>query len=299
MRYVWLGLNLVVNYILIDAVCSLFLPHPDLWAAIVALAIIALSLSPVAESINRMVYGCRPATREETEKMQAAWEAVTQAAAAKLPETKRNQYHPQLFVSDEEYPNAFALGTRTVCVTRGMLLGASRAELEGIMAHELGHLWYGDTKIRSVAVTMNMAGNICAWILTFVFIAFDVIMRLVQGVGTASGGLGVGLGIGAARVFLWIFAILAKALLWVLNRLISLGMLAVGRKEEFRADAFAREIGFGEGLVSALRKLEGFDLPTRGVWAALGRSHPPIPVRIDRLTDTPSGKTTSDLTLDV
>ncbi|MCL6488234.1 MAG: M48 family metalloprotease [Alicyclobacillus mali] len=299
MRYLWLALNLVVNYILIDAVCSLFLPLPDLWAAIIALAIIALSLSPLAESINRMIYGCRPATREEMEKMRTAWEAVTQAAAAKLPETKRHKYNPQLFVSDEEFPNAFALGTRTVCVTRGMLYGANEDELAGTMAHELGHLWYGDTKIRSVAVTMNMAGNICAWILTLVFIVFDVIMRVFQGVGTVSGGAGVGLGISVVRVFLWLFAMLAKAILWVLNRLISLGMLAVGRKEEFRADAFAREIGFGGGLVSVLHKMEGVDPPTRGAWAALERSHPPIPLRIERLTDAARGNATPGTTLEM
>ena len=80
-----------------------------------------------------------------------------------------------------------------------------------------------------------------------------------------------------------LFAILLKGCLWILQSLIRLGFLAVGRSQEFQADDYARQIGFNDGLASCLRKTEGLDVQPTGIWAVLSQSHPPTPIRIDRL----------------
>ncbi|WP_412459802.1 M48 family metalloprotease [Bacillus thuringiensis] len=42
-----------------------------------------------------------------------------------------------LCVADEPFPNAYALGSKTVCVTKGLLKTANEEELAGILAHDL------------------------------------------------------------------------------------------------------------------------------------------------------------------
>ncbi len=286
MRYVWLGLNILVNFFLISFVIFLvsgLLPHAELWAIGITILVILLALSPVAESYNRRAFGCRKATAEEMEQMQSAWDAVTQAAAAKLPEAKQQSYQPELFVTDEDYPNAFAIGSKTVCVTWGMLASADTDELAGILGHELGHLRHGDTKIRSIATTMNMVGNACIWLVMLVVRFFDWLGRLFQLSAAATGDGETSLAMGLGRGFLWLFVAIPKLLIWILSWVIEVGTLAVGRKEEYNADRFSHEIGFGTGLMSALHKMQDSDPPTRGVWAALGRTHPPTAKRIEKL----------------
>jgi len=57
----------------------------------------------------------------------------------------------------------------------------------------------------------------------------------------------------------------------------------VGRQEEFLADAFAKQLGFANGLVSFLRKIEDFEEAPVGFWNAVQSTHPPTAVRIDKL----------------
>ncbi|WP_242066446.1 M48 family metalloprotease [Bacillus thuringiensis] len=50
----------------------------------------------------------------------------------------------------------------TVCLTKGGLKTANEEELAGILAHELGHLKYGDSKCSVMARTLN---TVTTWIL--------------------------------------------------------------------------------------------------------------------------------------
>ncbi|HDR5277533.1 TPA: M48 family metalloprotease [Bacillus thuringiensis] len=45
-----------------------------------------------------------------------------------------------LCVADEPFPNAYALGSKTICVTKGLLKTANEEELAGVLAHEIGHV---------------------------------------------------------------------------------------------------------------------------------------------------------------
>ena len=47
-------------------------------------------------------------------------------------------------------------------------------------------------------------------------------------------------------------ALLLKGMLWLFQRVADLGLLAVGRQEEFRADAYAKALGFGPHLAEAI-----------------------------------------------
>lgn len=261
MNYIFLVLTVVVNWFVIGVACSIFTKEAEIWSVIITGIIIALAVSPLAEWIIRQFYGCRPATKEENEIIERAWLLVNQAVKEDLPQ------EPELYVSDQKFPNAFAIGRKTICVTRGLLLGAGTDELAGVLAHEMGHLHYGDSRHRSIVVAMNMAGNIASIVLIVFVSIIGIFDRKGLGLLLAS------------------FALLLKGILWVLNKLIDMGHLVIGRKEELRADEYAKALGFGAGLKKYLKKVEKLDVAPIGLWAALSRTHPPIAARIERLTD--------------
>ena len=65
---------------------------------------------------------------------------------------------PELYVVDDDAPNAFATGRNpehaAVVVTTGLLDKLSRVELEGVLAHELSHIRNHDTLVTTIAVTL-------------------------------------------------------------------------------------------------------------------------------------------------
>jgi len=65
------------------------------------------------------------------------------------------------------------------------------------------------------------------------------------------------------------------------NGMLRLSMLFVGRKQEYRADQFAIQAGFGAGLLSFLNKLKDlqFDAP-KNLFSRLYETHPPTMLRI-------------------
>jgi len=84
---------------------------------------------------------------QERDLLDAAWQTTMQAfeTHSQTRPTLFGLYaqKPELFVSDEPYPNAYALGTNTVIVTRGMLSLATEEELCAVAGHELGHIYHG------------------------------------------------------------------------------------------------------------------------------------------------------------
>ena len=176
-------------------------------------------------------------------------------------------------MANNKYPNAYAVGAHSVVVTTGLLgMGTSNEELDGLLAHEIGHIMHGDTIKRTVAYTLNTAGNIASLVLVAVLTLIGFLGEIVGRTGFIA--LIVG---GIALVF--------KLALRLVQYLLDLGMLAVGRLEEYRADAYAKSLGFGPGLVSFLNRMQYIEKAPQGLWAALSRTHPPTAERIRRLTE--------------
>jgi heat shock protein HtpX len=191
---------------------------------------------------------------------------------------------PHVAVIDSPSPNAFATGRdanhAVVAVTTGILGILTREELEGVLAHELGHVRNHDILISSVAATIagaiTMLAHVAQWALIF-------------------GGIG---GRGDrdrnpfADLLLIILAPLAATLI----------QLAISRSREYAADdTGAHIIGNPEALASALEKLEMATSvrplevnpavahmfivnPMKGVnLGGLFSTHPPLEDRIRRL----------------
>ena len=138
---------------------------------------------------------------------------------------------PRIYVIETDQPNAFATGRdpnhAAVAATRGLLSRLSRAEVQGVMAHELAHVKNRDTL--TMTITATLAGAI-GFLAQFAFF-FG---------GRERGGLLGGL-------LLMIFAPLAAGLV----------QMAISRAREYEADRVGAEIaGDPMALAGALEKIE-------------------------------------------
>lgn len=150
---------------------------------------------------------------------------------------------PKIYIINDSAPNAFATGRdpkhSVVCVTTGILEKLNKAELEGVIAHELSHIQNYDIRLMSIVVIL----------VGLVALLADFFMRsLWFGGGRRRDDRGGN----AQSIFLLIgiaFAILSPVIATLIQ-------LAVSRKREFLADASGALLTrYPEGLASALEKI--------------------------------------------
>jgi len=153
---------------------------------------------------------------------------------------------PRVYVIDDPAPNAFATGRNAkngvVAVTTGLLERLDRAELEGVIAHELAHIGNRDILVMTVAVVL--AG--------FVSMLADMFLRFSIFGGDRENKSPV-------------FAILAIVGIILAPIAAQLMQLAISRKREFLADASGALLTrYPDGLANALRKISGYQAPMAG-----------------------------------
>src|ERR1700720_1980699 len=102
-----------------------------------------------SDRIALAMYNAQPVTREELPRAYAAVERLT---------AKQGLPMPKMYVLPTESPNAFATGRNpqhaSVAMTRGILQLLDDEELEGVLAHELGHVRNRDILTSSIAATL-------------------------------------------------------------------------------------------------------------------------------------------------
>ena len=229
-----------------------------------------------SDKIALAMYRAKPVTREELPRAYQIVKRLTQKVGIPMP---------KIYVIPTDSPNAFATGRNpahaSVAVTQGILNLLNDEELEGVLAHELGHVRNRDILISSIAATV--AG------------AITYVARFGMFFGTGGrddrreGGMGA--------LLMLILAPIAAMLI----------QLAVSRSREYQADETgAHFTGNPYALAIALAKLDADSkrLPLQAtpstahlfiVQSFLGMSlasmfstHPPIAKRIERLTGRPA-----------
>ncbi len=234
-----------------------------------------------SDKIALAMYRAQPVTREELPRAYQIVERLTQRIGLPMP---------KIYVIPTDSPNAFATGRNpshaSVAVTQGILQLLNDEELEGVLAHELGHVRNRDILISSIAATL--AGAI-TYIARMGYWA-----SLFGGYGSRDDRDRGGGGIGA--LLMLILAPFAAMLI----------QLAVSRSREYQADQTgAHFTGNPYALASALEKLDAYSRrrpmlaspstahlfiiqPMVGIdFASLFSTHPPIAKRIERLTGRP------------
>jgi heat shock protein HtpX len=234
-----------------------------------------------SDKIALAMYRAQPVTREELPRAYAAVERLTQKIGIPMP---------KMYVIPTESPNAFATGRNpqhaSVAVTHGILGLLNDEELEGVLAHELGHVNNRDILISSVAATIAGAVTMLASMGRFAMIF-----------GGFGGDREDRRGGGLAALLMLIVAPIAASLI----------QLAVSRSREYQADATgAHFTGNPYALASALQKIDAYArrLPLQATpstahlfiiqpflgmnFGNLFSTHPPIAKRIERLTGRPA-----------
>src|SRR6266571_843950 len=102
-----------------------------------------------SDKIALAMYRAQPATREDLPRVYGVVERLTQRVGIPMP---------KIYVIPTDSPNAFATGRNpahaSVAVTQGILNLLNDEELEGVLAHELGHVRNRDILISSIAATI-------------------------------------------------------------------------------------------------------------------------------------------------
>jgi heat shock protein HtpX len=186
-----------------------------------------------SDKIVLRMYGAQEATEAEAPML---W-GVTHDLALKM-----NMPMPKVYVIPSDSPNAFATGRNpkhaAVAATRGILRMLTREELEGVMAHELGHVRNRDILIGTIAAAIagaiSLLANMAQW--AMIFGGFGGRRDDNEGSGGVIGG-----------ILMIILAPIAALLI----------QMAISRSREYQADATgARICGNPLWLANALRKLE-------------------------------------------
>lgn len=192
---------------------------------------------------------------------------------------------PKVYIMDDPSPNAFATGRNynnaVVCATTGLLEIMNDNELEGVIAHELGHIKNYDMRVSTIAFALvGVISMIADFFLRWSFFGGDRENR------------------GNSYI-----AILALVAAIIAPLAASLLQLAISRRREYLADATgALTTRYPEGLASALEKIGKvgsatkvqntstahmfFANPLKGQsFLNLFSTHPPVEARVKALRE--------------
>ena len=190
---------------------------------------------------------------------------------------------PPVYILPPDQINAFAAGLGTkdaaIAITEGALRRLNRDQLQGVIAHEFGHIYNGDMKI-----SMRLAAMVAGF-----FFLLYIGMRMLQFTSNVRRDDRKG---NPAVIAALIFMV-AGALTWLFGSILK---SAVSREREYLADACAVQFTRNpDGIAGALRKIAGDtieDMPNEGIaishiyldsragLESLFATHPPLAKRI-------------------
>ena len=250
-------------------------------AFLVGIVIYAISLlialSPIGEWILRLQTGCKKIRRiEQINFIEPIFREVYDKAKKLDPSIPDDVC---LYMNGDESPNAFATGRKTICITEGMFYMPTE-QIKATLGHEFGHLAHKDTDLILVVSVGNLI--VSAFILGIRLIIEFI--HLIFGVAAAFTGGSEGAIASAlnALYHLMIVAIVA-GLTWVWTKIGILLVMKASRDNEFEADEFSFNLGYGNDLCVLLDSICGAG--ANGLFANLASSHPDKSDRIARLQE--------------
>lgn len=285
---VFLGTTIAIGFMIVDTElanndAALFLISIPASILLYGLGIV-IALSPIGEWLLRSKHGCEKITDAAIlDRIQPIFNEVHTAAKEINPDIAEDV---SLYMCNDETPNAFAAGRKTICINSG-LLNCTDEEIKGVLAHEFGHISNHDTDFTLV---VNVANWIVAAYFAVVWVIIMAYKLMFKGVGMlvsiVQGSIGTFiatvLGDAVATAAILVFIKLTSAVWTFIGNLL---IKASSRSNEFLADKFAKDSGFGNGLTSFLNTLADAKHKRSLIEkiAAIGDSHPETSKRIEAL----------------
>lgn len=240
--------------------------HVNITLALIYLMVIVLCLSDVVEFVARLIYDVRcVATDTEKERLLPLFEYVRERGMAY---SKMIDYNLNLYILDSVTVNSFVIGRHTIVVTRGLMETMDDEEIEAVISHEIAHIINGDGQ---VSLLVALASNVYFW----------SVMLIVKILQVLEAMLGDNSFFGSLVGFLK--NILSFAIKYAMV-LLMISVSSTSRKEEYRADKVAFELGYGEALLSALYKFYDMEISdNKNLLEQLQATHPKTAYRIEAL----------------
>ncbi len=252
---------------------------PEDTAFIICVVVYAVSVFiafTFGETILKFIKSVRPVeTKREKEYILPLFDEVYEKAKSVYPEL------PEIkpYIVDSMSVNLFAVGSHTVAITKGALQVFSEEELQGMILHEFAHIKNGNTK----AELLNKIGNgfiaVVVIIINALFMIFDIFFR-----DLGDEDLKHTSGLFRALFFFIRFSVntFMFVLLFVGNVILS----GNSRKNEFTADKFAYDLGYGESLKNALYLVQKISLSSKtNLIEKMQQKHPRVSKRIEKLEE--------------
>ncbi len=252
-----------------------FIDYEEAFITCVVLYTISIAVAlTCGEFVQKLLNGVRPPeTSREKDYLLPLFNDVYEDAKELYSDLPRIK----IFIIDNLSVNAFALGTHTVAVTQGAINTFSIEELQGIIAHEIAHIYYGDTKSKMLNEIGNGLFSIYVLFVDLFLKVLDLFFIDLDDPDTKD----------TSTLFRALFLCLRLIInLSVMVTLFLGNVLLSGneRKNELRADRFAHSIGHDEGLKNALYLLQKMSLGENMRFIdRMQQNHPRISKRIETL----------------
>lgn len=276
---IYLVFNVLIIGFMVGLSCNMTYLQGFLWGIILYMVSLAIALSPLGEWILRLQTGCRKINRTEQINFLEPIFREVYSKAKKLDPSISDDI--QLYMSSDEQPNAFATGRKTICVTRG-LLNMPAAQIKATLAHEFGHLAHKDTDlilvvsignffvtgfimaIRAAIELFHWFVGLCATVLAIFFYSKAGILTQICNI-----------------IYRNLLTVFVSGLTWAWSRIGILLVMKSSRSNEFEADEFSFNCGYGNDLCIMLDTISGDGVT--GLFANLVSGHPNKDDRIAKL----------------
>lgn len=275
---------LVLNIFVIAWIVGLVLGGGEMpfWKAFligIVLYVVSLliALSPIGEWILRLQTGCKKIKRvEQLSFIEPIFREVYDKAKKLDPSIPDDV---QLYMNSDEDPNAFATGRKTICVTEGMLHMPTE-QIKATLGHEFGHLAHKDTDLILVVSVGNLIVTAFILVIRLAIDFFHLIFSIATiFVGGSEGALAALLN----TVYHLMITAIVSGLTWIWTKLGVLLVMKASRANEYEADEFSFNLGYGNELCILLDSISGSH--AKGLFANLASSHPDKDDRIARLQE--------------
>ncbi|NVQ68830.1 M48 family metalloprotease [Listeria monocytogenes] len=270
---IWTTLTVLIALMIVKKILAIPLLGAITIISALFVGVFVLNYGLFGDWRNRVRLGLKkPATLNEVNGLNSINEEVFQKVSSFYPKVKK----AEVFVIAENDINAYALGQKTIGITKGALASLNIGELKAVIAHEYGHLANKDTLnfiLLNTSFTILSIALLPIYGISF-FIGF--VFAFVEGMLSGNSSISTSL-----------LSVVTKIVGWSYLKYYELGFYFVNlgsRDFEYRADEVAAKAGYGEELLSFFYLLEKTDGDVRkGLLAFLASTHPYTSYRIKNI----------------
>jgi len=276
----WFFVYDIITYMIVSTLLSggYYYANPEMWQTeqfqlflVTCFYLFSIFIAMTCgDAILRTLEAVRPIeTEEEKEYLNPLFEEICQDVKEKFPEMPKTK----LYIIDHQAVNARAIGKRTIAVTQGAIRTFSREELKALIAHEMGHIYYGNTK----AMLLNTVGN---GVFTLLVIVFKIFLKMLDVLQAPFEKKTSGLISAIIDFIRWLLYLVQVSFLFIGNAI----LMTNSRKAEYIADKFAYKVGYGRELKEAFYILQRMTLSDQlPIVERMQASHPRISRRIMKI----------------